>query len=61
MLGKARIRLVSGMALLLAIVCVMAQGKLRGDISNNPRYMGTALIAAFTFLFLSAKNEDQSE
>jgi hypothetical protein len=30
-------------------------------MGNNPPYFGTALIAVFTFFFLSSKNEDQSE
>jgi len=61
MLGKARMRVLSGIALLLAVLCVVAQGTLRRDMGNNPPYFGTALIAVFTFFFLSSKNEDQSE
>jgi hypothetical protein len=61
MLGKARMRFVSGIALFLAVVCVVAQGTFRGDMGNKPPYFGTALIAVFTFLFFSSKNEDESE
>jgi hypothetical protein len=61
MLGKARMRLVSGIALCLAVVCVVAQSTFRGDMRNKPPYFGTALVAVFTFLFLSSKNEDESE
>lgn len=61
MLGNATMRLLSGIALLLAIMCVAAQSRFRGDIGHNPPYFGTALIAVFTFLFLTSKNEDQSE
>ena len=61
MLGKARMRLASGIALFLAIVCVVAESRFRGDMGNNRPYVGTALIAVFTFLFLSSKNEDESE
>jgi hypothetical protein len=61
MLGKARMRILSGIALLLAVACVVAQSTLRGDMGNNSPYFGTALIAVFTFFFLSSKNEDQSE
>jgi hypothetical protein len=50
-----------GIALFLAVVCVVAQSSLRGDMGNKPPYLGTALIAVFTFLFLSSKNEDESE
>lgn len=53
-------RIMSGIALLLAVVCVMAQGAFRGDMANHPPYLGTALIAVFTFLFISSKKEDQS-
>ena len=61
MLGKARMRFGSGIALFLAVVCVVAQSTFRGDMGNKPPYFGTALIAVFTFLFLSSKNEDESE
>jgi hypothetical protein len=61
MLGKARMRLVCGIALFLAVVGVVAQSSLRGDMGNKPPYLGTALIAVFTFLFLSSKNEDENE
>ena len=60
MLGKARMRFVSGIALFLAVVCVVAQSTFRGDMGNKPPYFGTALIAVFTFLFLSSKNEGES-
>ena len=61
MLGKARMRLVSGIAMFLAVVCVVAQSTFRGDLGNQPPYLGTALIAVFTFFCLSSKNEDESE
>jgi hypothetical protein len=35
MLGKARMRLVSGIALFLAVVCVVAQSTFRGDMGNK--------------------------
>jgi hypothetical protein len=61
MLGKARMRVASGIALLLTVVCVMAQSTFRGDMGNNRPYFGTALIAVFTFLFLSSKKDEGSE
>ena len=61
MLGKARMRLASGIALFLAVGCVVAQSTFRGDMGNNRPYFGTALIAVFTFLFLSSKNDGGSE
>ena len=61
MLGIARMRLASGIALFLAIVCVVAESRFRGDMGNNRPYVGTALIAVFTFLFLSSKNDKESE
>lgn len=61
MIDKSRMRFLSGIALLLAVLCVAVQGMVRGDMGNHPPYFGTALIAVFTFLFLSSKNEDQSE
>jgi hypothetical protein len=60
MVDKAKMRFVSGIALLVAIGCVAAQGMIRGSMGNPP-YFGSALIAVFTFLFLSSKSEDQSE
>jgi hypothetical protein len=54
-------RLASGIALFLAVVCVVAQSTFRGDMGNNRPYFGTALIAVFTFLFLSSKNDGGSE
>jgi hypothetical protein len=60
-LSKARMRILSGIALLLAVLCVVAQGTFRNNMGNNPPYFGTALIAVFTFFFLTSKNEDQSE
>jgi biopolymer transport protein ExbB/TolQ len=60
MLSQSKLRMASGIGLIVAVFCVMAQSVL-GHGEGNQLYFGAALVAVFAYLFLSSRSEEESD
>jgi hypothetical protein len=58
MLSKNRLRIASGIGLIVASICVVAQSMMKTDWSNQ-LYFGTSLMAVFGYLFLTSRTKEE--
>jgi hypothetical protein len=58
MLGKNWLRVASGVALIVAAICVVVQSMSNYEFGNK-LYYGTSLVAVFGYLFLSGRDKEQ--
>jgi hypothetical protein len=58
MFAKNRLRIASGIGLIITAVCVVAQSTLRNGWGNQ-LYYGTTLMAVFGYLFLTSRTKEE--
>jgi hypothetical protein len=58
MYGNNWLRVLSGLALLITSVLVVAQSLTKSDMANQ-LYYGTTLIAVFGYLFLTSRTKEE--
>jgi len=58
MFEKNRLRIASGIGLIITAVCVVVQSTFRNGWANQ-LYYGTTLMAVFGYLFLTSRTEEE--